>query len=219
VTRDRSGPDLRPRARPRQRRARRTLEEILDAAGRLLEEVGLDAFNTNLLAERAGVHVPSVYRYFPNKLAVVAALAGRMTEEWDDWFEDFAWVADPRADWRRALVEAVERFYRGVRALPGGAAVRRAMRASPELRTIDQQDNEYLAGRLARALRARGAALSPRRVRVVARNLIETAVAVIDLAILDEQAAARMHLAELCRMQVSYLESLLAEGQETGDPT
>jgi AcrR family transcriptional regulator len=219
VRQDQSGTDLRPRARPRQQRAQRTVEEILDAAGRLLEEVGLDGFNTNLLAERAGVRVRSVYRYFPNKLAVVAALAGRMTEEWGNWFEDFAWVADPRVDWRSAFVEAVERFYQGVRALPGGAAVRRAMRASPELRSIDQQDNERLARRLARALRARGAALSPRRARVVARNLIETAVAVIDLAILDEEAAARMHLAELCRMQVRYLESLLVEEGEGRDPT
>jgi AcrR family transcriptional regulator len=190
------------------------VEEILDAAGRLLEEVGLDAFNTNLLAERAGIRVRSIYRYFPNKLAVIAALAERMAEEWDTWFEDFAWVADPRSEWRNALVESVERFYQGVRALPGGAAVRRAMRASPELRAIDQRDNERLARRLAGALRARGTGLSPRRARVVARNLIETAVAVIDLAILDEEAPARMHLAELCRMQVCYLESLLADGRQ-----
>ena len=40
-------------------------------------------------------------------------------------------------------------------------------------------------------------------------QMIETAVVVIDLAILDGEAAARMHLAELCRMQVRYLESLL----------
>ena len=42
----------------------------------------------------------------------------------------------------------------------------------------------------------------------MARNLIETAVAVIDVAILDEDGAARMHLAELARMQARYLESL-----------
>lgn len=214
-----SGANLTPRARPRQQRAQRTVEEILDAAGRLLEEVGLDGFNTNLLAERAGVRVRSVYRYFPNKLAVIAALADRMTEEWDDWFEEFAWIADSRVEWRSAYVEAVERFYRGVRSLPGAAAVRRAMRASPELRTIDQQDNERLARQLARALCARGVSLSPRRARVVARNLIETAVAVIDLAILDEGAAARMHLAELCRMQVSYLEGLLIEVGDGRGPT
>ena len=209
---------LDPRARPVQERARRTVEEILDAAGQLLEEVGLDAFNTNLLAERAGVRVRSVYRYFPNKFAVVAALARRMVEEWDGWFEDFAWLEDPDADLPREWERAILRFYEGVRALPGGTAVRRAMHASPELRALDLEDNERLARALARGLLARGARISPRRARVVARNLIETGVAVIDLAILDADGAARMHLAELVRMQVHYLESLMpAGGRAAGD--
>ena len=196
-----------------QERAQRTVEKILDAAGQLLEEVGLDAFNTNLLAERAGVRVRSVYRYFPNKFAVVAALARRMVEEWDGWFEDFAWLEDPDADLAHEWERAILRFYEGVRALPGGTAVRRAMHASPELRALDLEDNERLARALARGLLARGARLSPRRARVVARNLIETGVAVIDLAILDADGAARMQLAELVRMQVHYLESLMSDGE------
>jgi AcrR family transcriptional regulator len=201
-----------------QERARRTVEEILDTAGRLLDEVGLDAFNTNLLAERAGVRVRSVYRYFPNKLAVIAALARRMVEEWDGWFDDFSWLADAESDWRRGWSAAIRRFYAGVRGLPGGAAVRRAMQASPELRAIDQEDNERLAAALAVALRARGATLSARRARVVARNLIESAVAVIDLAILEPDGPARMRLEELSRMQVSYLEGLFAAGARARRP-
>ncbi len=208
---DAAGNALEPRARPVHARERRTVEEIIDDAGELLDEVGLDAFNTNLLAERAGVRVRTVYRYFPNKLAVVAALAQRMVEEWDGWFADFAWLAEPAADWRSGWQEAVLRFYEGVQALPGGTAVRRAMHASPELHAIDQEDNERLARSLARALRARGAPLSPQRARVVARNLIETAVAVIDLAILDEPGAARTRLAELARMHVHYLEPLIPD--------
>lgn len=205
------GVALEPRARPVQERARRTVEEILNAAGELLDEVGLDAFNTNLLTERAGVRVRTVYRYFPNKLAVVAALARRMVAECNGWFADFRWLAEPGSDWRRGWEDAVLRFYDGVQALPGGAAVRRAMHASPELHAIDQEDNERLARVLAEALRSRGARLSPRCARVVARNLIETAVAVIDLAIFDEQGAARARLAELTRMHLHYLESLLPD--------
>jgi AcrR family transcriptional regulator len=197
------------RALPRQERARRTVEEILSTAGQLLDEVGMDGFNTNLLAVRAGVRVRSVYRYFPNKLAVVAALAERMTVEWDSWFENFARIADRNADWQSAWAEGIRRFYAGVRALPGAAAVRRAMQASPELRAIDQRDNLRLARQLARALRARGAALSPMRAELVARNLIESAAAVVDLALANAKGAEQ-RLAELASMHVRYLEPLLA---------
>lgn len=200
---------LAPRAEPRQERAKRTLAHVLDVAAALLDEVGPAAFNTNLLAARAGVRVRTVYRYFPNKQAVVVALARRMADEWSGWF-DFDALADPGSDWRRGWDAQIRRFAAGLRALPGGLAVRRAMQASPELRAIDQDDNARLAARLATALHARGLRASPRRAEVVARNLIESAVAVLDLALLHDGAAAPMRLAELARMQVAYLETLIA---------
>ena len=43
-------------------RAQETVDQILDNAAILLDEVGVDAFNANLLAERAEVAVRSVYR-------------------------------------------------------------------------------------------------------------------------------------------------------------
>ena len=57
---------------PTQARSRETFEKILATAVELLDELGWDGFNTNLLAERAGVRVSAVYRYFPNKEAVLA---------------------------------------------------------------------------------------------------------------------------------------------------
>ena len=76
------------RVSPRQARARETVARILDTAAVLLDEVGVDDFNTNLLAERAGVRVRTVYRYFPNKSAVILALAERVVSEWDAWALD-----------------------------------------------------------------------------------------------------------------------------------
>jgi len=199
---------LAPRARPQQERARQTVAHLLDVAGRLLDEVGLAGFNTNLLAARADVRVRTVYRWFPNKHAVVVALARRMAEEWDGWL-DLDALADPRTDWRRAWGAHVRRFAEGVRALPGGLAVRRAMQSSPELRAVDQEDNARLAALLAAALRRRGVRLSARRAAVVARTLIETAVAVIDLALLDDAGAAPSYLEELARMHLAYLAPLV----------
>ena len=47
---------------------------ILEAAARILERDGLERFNTNRVAEAAGVSVGSLYQYFPNKAALLAAL-------------------------------------------------------------------------------------------------------------------------------------------------
>lgn len=66
-----------PRKRPFQRRAAATFEAMLEAAARILEEDGLEAVNTNAVAERAGVSVGSLYQYFPSKQAILAELIRR----------------------------------------------------------------------------------------------------------------------------------------------
>ncbi|MFM8411598.1 MAG: TetR/AcrR family transcriptional regulator [Alphaproteobacteria bacterium] len=66
-----------PRKTPRQSRSRDTVETILEAAARVLERSSLEGFNTNRVAEVAGVSVGSVYQYFPNKDALMAALIER----------------------------------------------------------------------------------------------------------------------------------------------
>jgi len=150
------GAHLAPRRQPVQERARKTVELILDTAAALLEEAGVEAFNTNLLAERAGVRVRTVYRYFPNKLAVMTAVAERLAEEWDGWFEGFRALSDPRSSWRTLWVAYIGTFVDGIRRVRGGLAIRRAMRALPELQAIDRQDNERLARQLAAAIERRG---------------------------------------------------------------
>jgi AcrR family transcriptional regulator len=70
-------PDLRPRKAPLQTRSAATVEAIFGAATRILERESLAGFNTNRVAEVAGVSVGSLYQYFPNKAALVAALIDR----------------------------------------------------------------------------------------------------------------------------------------------
>ncbi|MFI4965888.1 MAG: TetR/AcrR family transcriptional regulator [Caulobacterales bacterium] len=66
-----------PGKTPRQARAKASLEAILEAAAQLLEARGEAGFNTNAVAERAGVSIGTLYRYFPDKRAILAALAAR----------------------------------------------------------------------------------------------------------------------------------------------
>lgn len=66
-----------PRKSPRQARSQNTVETILKATARVLAEYGYAGTNTNLVAQIAGVSVGSLYQYFPNKDALIAALHER----------------------------------------------------------------------------------------------------------------------------------------------
>ena len=98
---------LSPRKRPRQERSRQTVEAILDAAAEVFEAHGLDGGTTERIVERAGVSVGSMYQYFPNKRALLAALAERSLSDarrHQDAFLAHMESADPPLD------EAVRRL-------------------------------------------------------------------------------------------------------------
>jgi AcrR family transcriptional regulator len=182
------------RVSPRQARARETVGRILDTAAVLLDEVG---FRT-------------VYRYFPNKSAVILALAERVVSEWDAWALDELAKLDEGGDWRTAVERATRGLLQRVRELPGHAAIRRAMRAVPELYSLDQRDNVRLAEAYARALQRVAPELELARARRIARCLIESTAAIMDVALEQSPASARGLIDELVRMQLAYLEAILA---------
>jgi AcrR family transcriptional regulator len=66
---------LSPRKTPLQSRATATRDAILQAATQIITREGLAAFNTNRVAEVAGISVGSLYQYYPNKAALLTALS------------------------------------------------------------------------------------------------------------------------------------------------
>jgi AcrR family transcriptional regulator len=68
---------------PKQRRARQTVEAVLDAVMRILKREGSGAVTTNRIAEVAGVSIGSVYQYFPDKRAIFTALHQRHIDQID----------------------------------------------------------------------------------------------------------------------------------------
>ncbi|MCW5829346.1 MAG: TetR/AcrR family transcriptional regulator [Deltaproteobacteria bacterium] len=64
----------RPRKKPQQARSRETFDAIVKASARILTEQGYDNLSTNRIARTAGVSPGSLYQYFPNKEAIIAAL-------------------------------------------------------------------------------------------------------------------------------------------------
>ena len=72
---------LSPRKRPQQLRSRVTIDTIFEATIQVLLANGLDRITTIQIADRAGVSVGSLYQYFPNKRALLAAVVKRHVGE------------------------------------------------------------------------------------------------------------------------------------------
>jgi AcrR family transcriptional regulator len=68
------------RRKPAQARALDTVEVILQASAQILEREGRTAFNTNHVAERAGISIGTLYQYFDNKQAILLEIARREIE-------------------------------------------------------------------------------------------------------------------------------------------
>lgn len=84
--------------------------QIVDEALKLLNEVGIDALSTRMLAERLNVRQPALYWHFKSKRALVEAMAEEImvrghTHKWpasaDDWRE---FMLDNARNFRRTLL-------------------------------------------------------------------------------------------------------------------
>ncbi|MFP6622736.1 MAG: TetR/AcrR family transcriptional regulator [Myxococcota bacterium] len=102
---------LSPRKRPRQQRSRATVDAIVEAAARVFAEGGYAGGSTNRIAEQAGVAIGSLYEYFPNKAAILVAVAERHLDRMTADVEEM--LADPEAGapslqvWVARFVEAM----------------------------------------------------------------------------------------------------------------
>jgi AcrR family transcriptional regulator len=97
------------RRRPKQRRARETVEAVLDAVIRILKRNGYRAITTNRIAEVAGVSIGSVYQYFPDKASIFNALHQRHIDQIDRTVQSklVEHASSPLEDLMRAMIEAM----------------------------------------------------------------------------------------------------------------
>ncbi|HYF65724.1 MAG TPA: TetR/AcrR family transcriptional regulator [Herpetosiphonaceae bacterium] len=183
---------LKPRKQPRQQRSAFMVEMILAAAARVLEQHGLDGFNTNHIAAVAGISIGSLYQYFPNKHAVMAALI------------DHA---------QSGLVQSIGVALAEARGLPLAAGLRRLIRAaiayqfeSPRLALVLDYEEQRLP--VAATL-----ATTARLVRGQVRGLLEAhragiAAADLDLAADDLLALVRALIDAAARRPAPDLDAL-----------
>lgn len=201
--------ELSVRCRPTQRRSLDTFQLVLDTAALLLERHGFSAFTTNLLADEAGVSVRAVYRYFPNKHAVVAELAQQMNRTWREAVEQAGDFADTSLEWSVLWDGYIERYVAAVRATPGARAVLSAMRDDPALRAVDDIANRRYIDGIHAALRVRNPNLGDDEAQAAAVVLMRSTIAVLDAAFEADDTTARRLVDNLLAMHQALLARLL----------
>ena len=84
----------------------RLVDDVLEAAIRVLRSDGARGFTTARVAERAGVSVGSLYQYFPNKEAILFRL------QVNEWSETTALLASMLGDHSQSPDERLRQMFR-----------------------------------------------------------------------------------------------------------
>lgn len=206
---------LEVKLRPSQARAQDTYAVILSTAGDMLEEVGFEQLSTNKVCERAGLTPPALYRYFPNKYAILKALADRLMREQDEAV--FAWIdagglkADTDDEALAKSVAIQERIIAIARQAPGGLAVMRAIRAVPLLQRLRFESRDLVAGRMAQALRSDYPPQTWTRLELGCRMMVELMYAASEMVLEEPDRDAEALTLEACRMSNLYFSSFAIE--------
>ncbi|MEM9573327.1 MAG: helix-turn-helix domain-containing protein [Pseudomonadota bacterium] len=133
---------------PHQKRSRETVGLILNAAAELLEEVGFEKLSTNMICKRANLTPPALYRYFPNKYAVLKELGERLMAAQNDLIDDLdIHLSDP-AKIETQIVDLLTATLKVTHEMPAGGWIMRSLHATPILSDVRRDSHR----RVSRAL-------------------------------------------------------------------
>lgn len=193
---------------PQQDRGRRAVEAVLAATSELLEEAGFGGLTTAAIAERAGVNIASLYRYFPNKFAIVRELAVRLEEERSAAAVVALGSLSAGGDWRRPVGQAISAMAELRTTRPGARAIRGALQSSVELWDLDHTVNARTAETIAPFLVEVQPQLALKEARDIALVVVTTVASLLDLSA-EESSKGETVQSELLMMVESYLERRL----------
>jgi AcrR family transcriptional regulator len=199
---------MQAKAQPLQERSRATYEAILAAAASLLEEVGIDSLSTNLICARANLTPPALYRYFPNKYALLRELGIRLMQAQDkvvfDWIAGAGLAVTTLEDAFKQDFEVQKRVVEVTRAQPAALWIARAMRAVPMLREVRTRSRDKIVEAVFQAMRPNYTETSDETLRRAVRLNIELCSAAVEMIIEEPDEDADKLIAELSWMMVRY---------------
>ena len=97
------------RKKPKQKRSKLMVDNILEASIRVLKQHPYQQFTTNRVAEAAGISIGSLYQYFPNKQSMLLELEIRTVNEMIENVEKLLFEDKFKPEQR--LYRAIEYFF------------------------------------------------------------------------------------------------------------
>lgn len=193
------------RRQPQQKRSQQRVEQILDAAAIVFDEVGFEAATTHAIASRAKTAVGSLYQFFPDKLAIFNALELRHVERVHIMWEKLSRpeiIQLPFADFIHALVTQVQQLFEQ----PTSRIVFRQFFVSPTIfRNIDTSFTQEAIQFLAQLLKARNSKLEEQRSLILAEICVNATNALILLALCSDQHHNQAIIREIEALLRAYL--------------
>jgi len=195
------------RKAPRQARAEATIAAIVEAAAQIVERDGDEAATTKAIAERAGVSIGTLYQYFADRDAVLAAVIRRDRQLMGA--EIARRIAEGNPANAEALVRDIIAALLGVmrprrrrrRLIALGAAMR--MQSSEDIAATIDGVGALIASVAVRYPEEIGRPLSPVRLYVLTRSVMGALRAALaeDSGVLDDPEFEE----ELVKLAMAYL--------------
>ncbi|MGP4111564.1 TetR family transcriptional regulator [Streptomyces sp. 4N509B] len=198
------------RKEPQQARSRARVEAVLAAADRILAEDGVEALTVRRISAEAGVAVGSLYQFFDDKNAILAAVARHHMAAHAAAMRDILDQART-ARWFDLVGLVFDRYVELYRRNPGYLAIRTGRYLGRELLQLDEDNNAMVAESLRRILVSQEQLTDGPALAVACRAGVAASEALLQLAFRDDPEGDPAILAQARRIQHLYLADVVAD--------
>jgi AcrR family transcriptional regulator len=201
--------DTSMRRLPQQDRSRRRVDLILDTAADLFAEIGYESATTNSIAERAGISIGSLYRYFSDKDAILRALAKRHQEQVRGIFDRVSMGDLVYLPLDVLLDRLVDPFVELHTACPAYKHILLGSDVSTDIAAANEELDREIVRRMAQVLQLTASNMDAERAHLVATVCKAQVKALLSLVASSQDREFQSRVtAEVKRMLQAYLEPL-----------
>lgn len=189
--------NLEPRNKPVQERALKQIENILNTTAQLLDQVGQDDLTTILVAKHAGISVGTLYHYFPNKYAIMYALAEQWVNEMQKAIEELEAESIEQQSIKIFVEFSIQRIMKVYLNQKGLLPLVQAMYGVPELQGLDEKHDEIVIKGMARMFQRLGISTDENELIRLGQAYLEISHALLMVIVKKSEIVDNKTLADL----------------------